>query len=426
MLFVQCSKEEIKNTEVPENTSFVKTIGGSKNDVASSISNTNDGGYIILGHTQSNDYDFSEKENTSFDVMLLKYLANDELAWKKTYGGTDDDRGSKIITTADGNYAIIGYSRSNDIDVNENAGDKDFWLLKLDTSGNILWQKTFGYLGKDFGTSIIQTTDNGFLIVGELDVTSSGGQGNSKRKAKHAGGDIWAIKIDNQGNIQWRKYFGGSFTDTPYTVIQTHEGDYIIAGTSDSTDADISNNKGSYDFWVIKINSQGTLLWEKSLGGTEIDEAKSIVSIDNQYFFILGHTRSSDQNVSISKGGADLWLIKIDTHGNLLWEKSYGGNNFDIGNTIRKTNDGNFIIGGNTRSADFITNKGQNDAWLLKITPNGTVLWQKTIGGTDIDICYDVIETREGSIIGIGESTSNDQDINVNRGFSDLLIIKTQ
>ncbi|MGB1284857.1 MAG: hypothetical protein ACPG44_10415, partial [Polaribacter sp.] len=178
--------------------------------------------------------------------------------------------------------------------------------------GTISWQKTFGYSGADTGTTLIQTNDNGYLISGALDVSSSGGKGNSKStKTQHAGGDIWAIKLNAVGTKEWSKYYGGSFTDTPLGIVKTADNGYIIAGSSDSNDVDITNNKGSYDFWVIKISSTGSLVWEKNFGGSEIDEATGITTTNDGNFIIVGDTRSSDDDISLNNGAADVWIIKI-------------------------------------------------------------------------------------------------------------------
>lgn len=425
-LCIACSKEEIKITPAFLNeVAFVRTVGGTKNEVALSVTSTTDGGYAILGYTQSNDGDFTFKNNTGFDYVVLKYDANDELQWKRNYGGSNDDRGSKIITTNDGGYAILGYTKSNDVDVSENFGDKDFWLVKLDAQGNILSQKSFGFTGKDVGTSLLQTKDNGYLLVGELDVTASGGAGRTPNRTLHAGGDFWAIKLNSSGEKEWSNYYGGTFTDTASGIVETKNGDYIIAGTSDSSDVDITNNKGTYDFWVIKINATGTLIWEKNFGGSEIDEAKGIASTNDNNFIIVGNTRSTDKDIHHNFGGADICIVKIDGNGSLLLQKNLGGSNFDVGNSIVKTPDGNFLISGSSRSTDQnISNHGQNDAWLLKVNSEGNLLWQKTIGGSEIDFCFDALELLNGNIIGVGESTSNNQDVVSNQGFSDLLIIK--
>jgi hypothetical protein len=425
-----CSKNDDDKTSIgfKEEIDFVKTFGGSLNESAQSIIKTNDGGYAVLGYTQSMHGDVINKTNESFDYWLLKFDQNNALQWQKTYGGTDDDRGSAVIQTADNGYAVLGYSKSLDGDVSENAGANDFWVSKLDTTGTISWQKSFGFSGADNGISLIQTNDGGYLLTGVLDVSASNGEGNSKSvlSKKHAGGDYWAIKLNTSGEKQWSKFYGGTFTDTPYDVIQTEDNGYLIIGSTDSNDVDINNNKGSYDFWIVKISETGTLVWEKSFGGSEIDEARAITKSNDGNYIIVGDTRSNDLDVSDNNGAADLWVIKISTTGSLIWEKSFGGTSFDVGRSISKTQDGGFIISGSSRSADVDVSKnnGQNDAWILKIDANANLKWQKTIGGSEIDFAYDAVELDDKTIIVVGESNSSNFDISTNKGFTDLLIFK--
>lgn len=432
LLFFNCSKNNDTSTDKDfhETLDFVKTFGGSKNESAQSIISTSDGGYAILGFAQSNDGDVQNKTNESFDYWLLKFDQNSTLQWQKTYGGSDDDRGSDIIQTTDGGFAILGYSKSNDGDVSENFGFNDFWISKLDASGNMSWEKSLGFAGVDNGISIIQTNDGGFLLTGVLDVSASGGMGNSKTSfsKRHAGGDYWVVKLNNLGNKEWSKFYGGSFTDTPYDAIQTEDDGYLIVGSSDSDDVDISGNKGSYDFWILKISETGTLIWERSFGGSEIDEAHAVAKTNDGNYVIVGDTRSSDLDVSNNNGAADLWVIKISPSGNLIWEKSFGGSSFDVGRSIAKTLDNGFIISGSSRSSDgdLSKNNGQNDAWILKIDADANLIWQKTIGGTDIDFAYDAVELLDKTIVAVGESSSTDLDVLENKGFTDLLIIKVK
>ena len=344
-----CSKNDNNDSIISIDTSieidFIKTLGGTKNESAKAITKTSDGGYAILGHTQSMDGDVTNKSNESYDYWLLKFDQNNSLQWQKTYGGDDDDRGNDIIQTTDGGYAIIGFSRSNKGNITDNAGANDFWVSKLNASGTILWEKSFGFSGADNGMSIIETNDNGYLLLGVLDVSASNGEGNSKAASvKHAGGDYWAIKINALGEKQWSKFYGGTFTDTPFDVIQTDDNGYIIIGSSDSDDVDIQEEKGGYDFWVVKISDTGTLLWEKSFGGSQTDEARAITKSNDGNYIIVGDTRSNDKDVSINNGAADLWVIKISPSGSLIWEKSFGGNSFDVARSISKTQNGDFII----------------------------------------------------------------------------------
>lgn len=423
----QCSKNEFitePTIEVSE-IEFIKTLGGSNNDVLQSVIKSSDAGYAVLGYTQSNNFDILDKNDTSFDFWVMKFSKDDTLQWNKTFGGSEDDRGADIIATNDGGFALFGFSKSSDNDVNENAGAQDFWVIKITSSGLISWQKTFGYSGADSGTSFLQTKDSGYLITGVLDVTASNGQGNSKRAQKHAGGDIWAIKLNSSGELEWSKYYGGSFTDTPFGLVETNDDSFIIAASSDSNDVDISNNKGSYDFWVLKISSTGVLIWEKNFGGSEVDEPRGISTTNDGNFVIVGDTRSSDEDVSSNNGGADLWMLKISTEGNLIWEKTFGGSSFDVARSVSKTLDNGFLISGNSRSLDSgFSNQGQNDAWVLKVDANGNKLWQKFIGGTENDFLFDAIQVNETSLIAVGESSSSTGDIKENKGFSDALIIK--
>ena len=427
-----CSKNDDGNTKKVDSKTiaFVKTFGGSKNDSGQAITKTQDGGYALLGHVQSNDGDVLNKTNDSFDYWLLKFDRSDNLLWQKTYGGTDDDRGTNIIQTADNGFAILGSSKSNDGDVTENNGFEDFWISKLDASGNITWEKSFGFSGTDNGFSLTQTNDGGFLLTGVLDVSASGGLGNSKSLTakRHAGGDYWIIKLNASGEKQWSKFFGGTFTDTSYDAIQVENNNYIIIGSSDSKDVDITANKGTYDFWILKLSEEGNLIWEKSFGGSEIDEARAVTMASDGNYVIVGDARSNDIDVSKNNGAADLWVIKITPDGNLIWEKSFGGSSFDVGRSINKTSDNGFIISGSSRSADgdVSINQGQNDAWLLKIDANANLEWQKTIGGSNIDFAFDAVELNNGTVIAIGESNSNNLDIPENKGFTDLLVLKIE
>lgn len=433
VLGINLGCDSSENVQPTENQSVeveeVLTIGGTKNESAQSVVNTPDGGYAVLGYTQSMDGDISNKTDTSFDYWLLKFDASGQQQWQKVYGGSDDDRGEDLITTNDGGYAILGSSKSNDGDVSNNSGSNDFWVAKLDASGTIIWEKSFGYVGADSAFSIIQTQDNGFLLSGVLDVSASDGAGNNRMNMeRHAGGDYWVIKIDAMGELQWSRYFGGTFTDTAYDSVQTQDGNFLIMGSSDSDDVDINNNKGTYDFWVVKLNNTGTLLWEKSFGGTEIDEARAITTTADGNFFIAGDSRSNDIDLSTNNGAADVWIIKINSDGDLLWEKTFGGSSFDGVKAIYKTQNNEFLVAGNSRSSDgnLTKNNGQNDAWIFKINAQGNVMWQKTIGGNDVDLLMGITELNNGSIVGVGNSNSSDIDISENKGFSDVLIIKAK
>jgi uncharacterized protein YunC (DUF1805 family) len=429
---LSCSKKDdpLDSSDFSPEIESITTLGGTKNESAKSVIKTQDGGYAIVGYTQSMDGDVEGKSNESFDYWFLKFNASKELEWQKTYGGSADDRANSVIQTNDGGYAVIGKSKSGDGDVLENAGYDDFWITKLDINGSVSWVQSFGYSGSDVPYSIIQTNDQGYLLSGVLDVSASNGQGDrlTNIQGRHAGGDYWIIKLSSSGVKEWSNYYGGTFTDTAYSAIQTNDNGYIIVGSSDSTDVDISNNKGNYDFWIIKISELGTLIWEKSFGGDQVDEARSISQMADGNYLVIGDTRSSNIDVSQNNGAADVWIIKISPEGSLIWEKTLGGSSFDVGRSISKTQDDGFLIAGNSRSSDGVLdiNNGQNDALVMKINNSGYLEWQKTIGGTEVDFFNGVEELIDGSIVAVGDSSSSNGDIIENKGFTDLLILNTK
>ncbi|PQJ81018.1 hypothetical protein [Polaribacter porphyrae] len=422
-----CSKESVYQNTYNKTLQIetIKTFGGSKNDAFLSVKSTFDGGYIAVGHSQSSDFDIKEKTNDSYDYWVLKFDNSNNLVWNKTFGGSNDDRARDIIELNDGSFIISGFSRSNDVDVTNNEGNYDFWVVKIDENGNLIWEKNFGFSGSDQAFVIKQVSDNSILLGGSLDVTASGGQGNSKVANKHAGGDYWLIKIDINGNKLWSKYYGGLFTDTLLDIAETDNGNYILTGFSDSADTNISNNLGTYDYWVVKVDNSGTLLWEKNFGGSEIDEAYAISKTPEDAFLIVGNSRSLDKDISKNNGSSDIWVIKIDVDGKLLWEKNFGGSSFEGAKKIIPFSNGGFLIVGSSRSADtdVTENKGNKDVWVIKINNEGTLEWQKSIGGSELEEANSIVEFQNGAII-VGESWSSDQEINVNKGFSDALLIK--
>lgn len=429
------TSSDIENPDSVQRTvEWIKTFGGSGEDDALSVVEANDGSYVVFGYTQSTDGDVTDKTATDSDYWALKISENGDIIWSKTYGGSGDDRGQKIITTIDGGYALVGYNRSSDGDVSSNEGLQDYWIVKINASGDIQWEKSFGFPGLDRAFSIVQTNDGGYFITGFLDVSASEGAGNDDKNSqqKHGVGEFWGIKLDATGEREWRRYFGGTNNDRSYDVVQTEDDGFLMIGSSESTDFDISDSNGSYDFWVVKVNAEGTKVWEKSYGGSEIDVGYAIATTGNGRYVIVGDSRSSDGDITAPKGNADLWMIQIDSNGNLIWEKSLGGTEFDTARGIHPTREGGFIITGNSRSndldldtgQDIDPNKGQSDIWNILIDNNGDVLWKSTVGGSSSEFAVGCIETNDQKIIIVGSSDSNDFDIPENRGSKDIVIVK--
>jgi hypothetical protein len=415
---------------------WVKTLGGTEEDTAQDITMTADGGYAIVGYTKSINGDIIDNPSEQNNYWVARLNANGNLLWSKTYGGTADDRGEAIKATADGGFIITGYSRSADEDVSQNNGFYDQWIVKLDASGTIQWEKSFGFSGSDQAFDIIQTSDGGYFTTGFLDITASGGQGSFGKPSgtntgfippKHGVGEYWCHKLDANGDIVWSRYFGGTDNDRSYATLETNDNHFILAGSSESDDFDVTNSQGSYDFWVVKLSNTGDLIWQKSYGGTGIEIGYDITKTADGNYMVVGDTRSTDGNVSNLKGSADFWVIKIsDTDGGLIWERTYGGTDFESARGITALQNGGFAIVGSTKSdnVDVNSNYGQNDFWVVTISESGNIIWEKNFGGSQLDIAYSIVETYDQQLVIAGNTQSNDGDIIQNKGIKDALIIK--
>ena len=356
-----------------------KTFGGSSNDKGYSVQQTADGGYIIAGYTSSFGAGYR-------DVYLIKTDPNGNSQWQKTFGGSASDEAYSVQQTADGGYIIAGETRSF------GAGGLDVYLIKTDPNGNSQWQKTFGGANTDVGLSVQQTSDGGYIIAG---TTSSFGAGLFFF-------DVYLIKTDQNGNLQWEKTFGGSDWEEGYSVQQTADGGYIIAGGTESFGEPVG------DVYLVKTDPNGNMQWQKTLGGSSFDRSRSVQQAADGGYIIAGVTES------FGAGRRDVYLIKTDPNGNSQWEKTFGGNDWDWGNSVQQTSDGGYIITGETYSFGA----GQNDVYLIKTDPNGDSQWEKTFGGISFETGRSVQQTVDGGYIIAGETYS------FGGGMRDVYLIK--
>lgn len=408
---------------------WVRTLGGSSIDQATSIAATSDGNFVVAGTTYSTDGDVSGKSTPDADYWVVKISTTGNVLWNRTYGTSEDELAHHVSATDDGGFIVAGYSRGDNCGSGSNGGFHDYWLAKFNAAGNPEWCQNFGFGGSDQAFDVFQTSDGGYFASGYFDVSASNGQGNDDRSpggTRHGVGEYWAIKMDANGEFFWRRYFGGTNNDRSYDALETPEGDFILAGASESDDFDITDSKGSYDLWAVKVSADGDKMWTKSYGGSEIDIGYAICPIGDGSYFFAGDSRSSDKDVTNSYGNADMWVVKIGSNGNRISQKSYGGSQFDSARKIKQLSDGNFMIIGSTRSSDndVSINKGLNDAWLVIIDRNQQLLYEKTIGGSSLDFAEDAIQAADGSIIIVGNTESSDGDITSNKGVKDFLIVK--
>jgi hypothetical protein len=354
--------------------SWIKTFGGAGSEWLRCVQQTADGGYFSAGYTTS-------ASAGGYDCFLLKTDAYGNMVWSKTYGGTNNDSILDGQQTSDGGYVVAGGTLS------QGNGKSDFLLMRLDSGGNILWQKTYGGADEDYATGVEQTADGGFIIVGS---TKSFGAGQE---------DVYLVKTDSTGNVVWAHTFGTAGAETAYSVHQNTDNGYIIGGNFGGGTLS--------DAYLIRTDDSGGLLWERVFGGSAIEWAQSVLQTSDGGFAFSGDT------YSWGAGNSDVYLIKTDSSGNGVWTNTYGSTDYDSGFAVRETPDHGFAIGGTTYSYGA----GDCDAYLVRVGQDGQFLWQKTYGGSPGDSSYNMTLTADGGFALSGWSSS----FGVGNGF----LIKT-
>jgi len=357
---------------------WTRTYGGTNNEIGCFVQQTSDGGYIISGFTRS----FGAGNE---DVYLIKTNGSGDTLWTKTYGGTGYDRGYSVRQTLEGGYIIAGYTDSY------GAGSFDVYLIKTNTSGDTLWTRTYGGTSWDYGFSTQQTRDSGYIIAG---YTNSYGAGYN---------DVYLIKTKPSGDTLWTRTYGGPYWDFGFSVQQTTDGGYIIAGTF--------HFYGTtwYDVYLIKTNASGDTLWTKTYGGMRDECAESVQQTSDGGYILVGYTDS------YGAGSQDVYLLKTNNDGDILWTRTYGGSGDDQGWSVQQTQDGGYIIAGYTDSYGA----GNGDFYLIKTNASGDTLWTKTYGGSSSDAGWSVRQTVDGGYIIAGVTAS------FGTGGYDVYFVKT-
>lgn len=384
--------------------SWQKSLGGTNSDVARSVSQTLDGGYIVAGYTTSVNGDVSTN-NGSRDIWIVKLNSLGAIEWEKTYGDIGSEEAYQIKQTIDGGYIVTGMSDSNGF-FGEGFGNDDIFVMKTDSNGDVLWGKRFGTSSGERGHTVYQTSNGKYIVAGFI-----------------GGGGTWVVKLDSAGNLDsnWSNTsFGGA---QAYSVNETLDGGFIVAGYT-------STGTNGIDVRVFKLNATSNIVWDYTFGGTNADYGYSIDKTSDGGFIVAGMTQSNNGDVTNNYGNQDFWVLKLDASGILQWQKTYGGTQNDFATEIKQTSDGGYIVTGQTNSDDndVSGNPGNYiyDYWVIKLNETGQLQWQSCLGGSSSDFGSSIQQTTDGGFIVAGRASSNNYDVSGNNGDYDFWVVKLE
>ncbi|MEQ8472292.1 MAG: DUF4493 domain-containing protein [Marinoscillum sp.] len=412
---------EIDITRPPVNGTFIDVFGGSGIDVGVCLIETADEGFIIGGQSNSSDGDITTN-NGSNDWVIIKTDASGNIQWSNTYGSTFSEELNRVIPTQDGGYIASGTAGGGTGDVSTfYGGIDDFWVVKFDGAGNIEWEKTYGGSGRDSDLFILENSDGTYTIAG-----STSSPDGDILGFPHPGPYyyvLWVAKLDTNGDILWQSMI----SDTYDLSIQDFQFNYAQNQYVLMADRSSSSSFGSLTtILVATIDLSGNIIWSDDFGGNGDDESGALLGTSDGGYICTGSTFSADGDVSSKYGANDVWVFKLNSSGTIEWEKTYGGSGLDYGHGIAINSDGNYIVTGSTKSSDFdvSSNYGGDDLWLFETDPNGNLIWENSIGGTLNDAGGKVIPTTDGGYAIVGSSTSSDGHILSNAGNRDLIYVK--
>jgi len=334
--------------------------------------------------------------------VSIPSLSAPAISWQKCYSDSGVDfRGENIQLTHDGGYVLCG---------SNGFGTADFGVVKLSSTGSIQWQKCYSNTGWDAANCIQQTSDGGYIVAGQTHGTVTGGHGGYT--------DCLVVKLDSAGNIQWQKYYGGSDSDGVTSIQQTSDDGYIFTGYTRSCDGDVAGCHGQFDYWVVKLTNTGDIQWRKCYGSDWDEEPTNIQETTDGGFIVVGYAMTNYGDVTGNHGGEDFWVVKLTSTGDIQWEECLGGSGKDLPTNIQQTSDGGYIVGGSTSSIDGdvvgnhnIPSDFAEDVWVVKLTSTGGIQWNKCLGGSNDERLADIHQTSDGGYIVGGSTSSIDGDV---------------
>ncbi|EHQ27075.1 autotransporter outer membrane beta-barrel domain-containing protein [Mucilaginibacter paludis] len=408
-------------TNTPPIIQWQKSFGGSGDESANAIQQTKDGGYIIAGTSNSNNGDVSGNHGKE-DFWVLKLNSAGSIEWQKSYGGSSSDYATSVKQTNDGGYIVSGQTFSKDGDITNNTSTigGSFWVIKLSSAGALQWQECLALNTVGCGAADIQqTTEGGYVVVGNANYlmpTLSYGD-VLVIKLGNAGNIEWTKALGGH-------YHDGAkaiqqTTDGGYIISgNTASSDGIFS---------VNHGSFTYDYYVVKITTVGDIQWQKVYGSSGNDDAKSVKQTADGGYIVAGDIEVNDGDVTGGHGGEEYWILKLDNNGNITWKKCYGGSGNEIAYAIQQTTDNGYVIAGtsqNSTDGDVTVSHGSYDFWIVKTDNPGVIQWQKSYGGQHDDYARSIIQTVDGGYIVAGQSNSVNGDVTGNHGNSDCWVVK--
>ena len=393
-------------------------LGGDRNDWIRSAIALDNQQTLLVGASYSGNGDLSINQGRA-DAWLVKVDDAGQLLWSQSYGGSGQDELVDIKATSDGGFILVGTSNSTDGDVLASAGGTDVWLLKVDANGQMEWSTTFGGSGDDRANEVLVRSNGQYWIIANADSGDLPGVG------QHNESDAWLLRVDTDGTLLWSRTYGAEGTDWIHSALLLSDGNLLLAGHSDSSPNWMGNPKGAADAWLLRVASNGQVIWSQKYGGTNADFFKALTPSANGTYTLSGYTYSEDGDLLENRGRRDAWAMQVDGSGNSIWSKNFGGTFHDEFLDIQYKNNALYLAGYSWSADGDITQAyGLKDFSLFKISNTGESIWQRNFGGSQSDEARGIILLENEKSLLYGASRSEDQMLNNNRGLEDAWLLQ--
>lgn len=415
-----------------QDITWEKSYGGVNGDYLMDAVPTADYGFLLAGSSVSDKTgNKNEKTRGNLDYWLWKMDEFGTLEWQKTMGGSGADMLSCIVTTRDGGFLLAGSSTSpkGGEKKQKGFGMEDYWIIKLNADGSEQWQNTIGGIGSDKIESAIELPSGGYILAG----TSSSPKSVIKKQTSYGNSDYWIVKLEPEGNISWETTVGGNYLDIPVAVATSKNNDIYVLGYSNSDEGPgkLEESLGQGDYWLLKMDDKGTVLWEKAYGGEKDDKPTAMIALREGGLLLGGvsNSENSGNKQASNQKGADFWVLSINEEGSIEREDTYNIGQFDILSSLVENEDGTVLIGGYARTEKLgkksVDKKGINDYVAIKIDKKGKVLWKQEVGSNGDEMLSKLFKSRDGGYILAGTSNGNlSRNKNTGQGKHDFWLVK--